>query len=239
MDLRHPTYALAALTTLLAAGCLGGADSIHLRSIVAPSPDVVDGFDAYGSGAWAEGKAYGHWALGFHGYGEVGVEEVDGDPALRMTPRVAGSSWMTHAGLVVSLAEFEDVEVEAVTRTSRQLREGAEPNAWEVGWLLWDYVDNDHFYYLIAKPNGWELGKRDPAYPGNQRFLATGESMTFPVGEDIHLRVRRVGPTIDVWADDVHLVTYTDDENPYTGGAVALYTEDADVLWDDLRVTEM
>ncbi len=239
MDLRHSRYVLLFTLALGTSGCLGGVDGLHLRSIAGLEATVVDDFDDYTGAPWASGKAYGHWVVGFTGYGHVAVDEVDGDRALTMEPRAAEGPESTHAGLVVSLEEFEDLEVEAVTRTSRQVREGSEPNPWEVGWLVWDYTDNHHFYYVIAKPNGWELGKRDPAYPGGQRFLATGSSPSFPVGDDVHLRVRRVGTTIHVWADDVHLVTFTDDERPYTGGAVALYTEDAAVLWDDVRITEL
>ena len=61
----------------------------------------------------------------------------------------------------------------------------SKPNPWEVGWLLWCFSpdpthpydpsptsnSNFRFYALCLKPNGWEVSKQDPAYPGGQRFL--------------------------------------------------------------------
>jgi len=43
-----------------------------------------------------------------------------------------------------------------------------------VAWVVFRYIDDDHFYHLALKPSGWELGKTDPSYPGGQRFLTTG-----------------------------------------------------------------
>ncbi|MDH6519748.1 hypothetical protein M2163_003267 [Streptomyces sp. SAI-135] len=68
----------------------------------------------------------------------------------------------THAGLVVSTASYTDVRYETRMRTLRQLR-SPKQNPWEVPWLVWAYTDPEHFYYVTLKPNGWELGKRDPA----------------------------------------------------------------------------
>ena len=36
-------------------------------------------------------------------------------------------------------------------RTVRQLREGSPANPWEVAWVVWNYVDPNHFYYLAIK----------------------------------------------------------------------------------------
>jgi hypothetical protein len=132
----------------------------------------------------------------------------------------------THAALVRSVRTLGDLEVRVHVRTDRQLRTGSLPNPWEVAWLLWHYTDNTHFYYVILKPNGWELGKEDPAYPGAQRFLATGERQ-FPIGEVYDIRIRQVDNRIAVWVDGSELVTFVDQERPYTGGALGLYTEDA------------
>jgi hypothetical protein len=132
----------------------------------------------------------------------------------------------THAALVRTRQVYGDVDFTVELRTDAQLRLNSPPNPWEVGWVLWNYNDNTHFYYVILKPNGWELGKEDPAYPGAQRFLVTGED-AFPIGRTYAVRVRQVGNQMTVWVDGVRLVTFTDTERPYTSGAVALYTEDA------------
>jgi hypothetical protein len=123
-------------------------------------------------------------------------------------------------------------------RTVRQLRTGSAPNPWEAAWALWHYTDNEHFYYVILKPNGWELGKEDPAYPGAQRFLATGES-PFPIGPTYTVRVRQIGNVTTVWADGRQLVSFTDNERPYRSGAIGLYNEDAEVEFDGVSVTDL
>lgn len=183
-------------------------------------------------GAWDEGKRYGQWRLAYHGYGEV----TGDDHEVVMYPRSAESADVTHACLVLTHAEFEgDLDFAVTVRTEEQVRAG-NPNPWEVGWVLWNYQNDEHFYALALKPNGWELSKQDPAYPGNQRFLASGDEPTFPIKKDHRARIIQTGNTIAVYADGALLGTYTDTEDPYLAGALGLYTEDAKVRFRDLQV---
>jgi hypothetical protein len=241
---RHPFARPSAITALVSlsmlGGCMGFSDSELFLATSLGDPTTADAFDDYDVGTgWQEGDVVGPWRVQFTGYGKIAVIDVGGDPALSLTPHRATAPDLTHASLVVSNQRFGDLEIAVTTQTRGQLREGSEPNPWEVGWLVWDYRDDDHFYYLIAKPNGWELGKRDPAYPGGQRFLATGSNVRFPVRDEIELRVRRIDDTIDVWVDDIHLVEFIDDERPYLGGRIGLYSEDASVLWDDVEIWDL
>jgi hypothetical protein len=112
-------------------------------------------------------------------------------------------------------------------RTVEQLR-AVDPNPWEVAWFVWSFKDSVHFYYMALKPNGWELGKADPSYPGAQRFLATGSSR-FPIGVWHNLRVRQVGNVATIWANGERLIRYQDVERPYLKGRIGLYNEDASV----------
>ena len=107
------------------------------------------------------------------------------------SPWPATSPAETHASLVTGPVAVGDMTLEVSSTTTRQLRTGSAPNPWEVAWVLWHYSDNVHFYYFVAKPNGWELGKADPAYPGAQRFLATGSSPSFPIGPWYRVRMSR------------------------------------------------
>jgi hypothetical protein len=175
----------------------------------------------------------GLWNTIFDGYGSVGV--AGSDPAAALAPKASTQPGETHAALVASKAQFGDLDLTLRMQTVRQLRTGSAPNPWETAWALWNYTDNTHFTYLVLKPNGWELGKEDPAYPGAQRFLATG-SDPFPVGSWYQVHVHQVANTISVSVDGKLLTTFVDNERPYTSGAVALYTEDADVRFDDVRV---
>ncbi|MGZ4241358.1 MAG: family 16 glycoside hydrolase [Actinomycetota bacterium] len=197
---------------------------------------LQDGFGSYPSGVtWAQGSTHGSWFVRYNGYGRVWTE-TDGSAVLALAPKASTSTSETHAALVTTTKSFgNQVDISVRARTVKQLRTPT-PNAWEVPWLLWDYTDDTHFYYLVLKPEGWELGKEDPAYPGAQRFLATDNNITFPVGPWYTLHVRQVGSTITAWANGTKLVTFTDGERPYSKGSVGLYTEDARVHFDVVRI---
>lgn len=181
---------------------------------------------------WEEGKEYGRWRLVFHGNGEVTGDEN----SVTMYPASAQSSDQTHASLVVTNETYAgDIDFEVTVHTEEHVRVG-DPNPWEVGWVLWNYTDNDHFYALALKPNGWELTKQDPAYPGKQRFLASGNEPEHPIGQDYRARIEQVDNTITVSVDGTVLDEFTDTESPYRKGAIGLYNEDARVTFTDLNV---
>jgi len=184
--------------------------------------------------SWTDGSTHGAWRAVYNGYGYTGVVN-DGTRVLLEKPKASTRSAETHAGLVTTRASYGDLDVTVRTRTVAQLRL-PKPNAWEVGWTLWHYTDDTHFYYLVLKPNGWELGKEDPAFPGAQRYLKTGASPRFAVGRWHTMRVRQVGATITVWGDGTLLARITDGQRPYRSGHVGLYDEDAAVHFDTVTV---
>lgn len=143
---------------------------------------------------------------------------------------------ITRAALVVGPSHGPSLDLRVRAITDSQLRSGTPPNPWEVAWVAWDYADAAHFYYVILKPNGWEIGKRDPAYPGGQRFLATGRSPTYPTGQWYDVHVVRVQGRTSLTVDGVPIAVFTDPERPYQGGRVALYTEDAAVRFQGVEV---
>lgn len=185
--------------------------------------------------AWEDETVHGPWLSVYDGFGTNQVVVTNGNKVLAQAPRASLLPDETHASLVVTRKSFEDVVLRVRLKTVAHLRTIL-PNPWETAWVLWNYTDDEHFYYLALKPNGWELGKEDPAYPGAQRFLATGSSPVFPIGKWYRVRIRQVGATIDVSVDGEHLVSFTDGERPYRQGAVGLYNEDADVRFDAVRV---
>jgi hypothetical protein len=188
------------------------------------------------AGATAPVRTAGRaWRVVYNGYGSVLVRtgpkaDITLHPA---RPKGAGNS---HAALVLSRRDWRDVAIEMRVRTTRQLRR-PQPNPWEVGWLIWHYRDSQHFYYLTLKPNGWELGKEDPGYPGNQRYLATGSRPDFPLGRWYLLVVRQRGSVIDVTVDGRSLVRVTDTQHPYLSGWIGLYAEDAAATFQLVSVT--
>lgn len=184
--------------------------------------------------SWMDGRTYGAWRADFNGYGRTQVRVLD-RRVLSERPKASTRPTETHASLVTSRIVPRDVQVSASVRTVRQLRTGSRPNPWEVGWVLWHYTDNHHFYYVALKPNGWEIGKEDPAYPGCQRFLATG-TKRFAVGVWHTVTIRQVGNVIQVWADGVGLTTFRDLQRPYLYGRVGLYNEDSEVHFSNVVV---
>lgn len=184
-----------------------------------------------GTQPWRDGEQHGRWTVEFTGYGEASGD----DQEVVLEPRSAASDDITHGGLVRTTETYQDAAFEITVRTEAQVRAG-DPNVWEVGWVLWNYRDNDHFYAVALKPNGWEISKQDPAYPGKQRFVATGTERTFPVGTDYRVRVEQDWPRMTVSVDGQELATVTDDERPYRGGAIGLYTEDARVRFTGLEI---
>lgn len=127
-----------------------------------------------------------------------------------------------HAALEVSRRSFSnrclDVRTRVIVR--EQLRAGSAPNPWETAWLVWDYLDNEHFSYLAIKTNGWELGKRDPAYSGGQRFLATGDAPATAAGQWRNAHIKRTASadglrsTIRAFVGGVNIATFGDTEQP-------------------------
>jgi hypothetical protein len=185
---------------------------------------------------WVDGSSHGRLTAVFDGYGTTNVSQA-GSKVLTLQPKTALSVPTTHAGLVVTQQTFKAIDLRLAERTVRQLRSPV-PNPWETAWVMWNYTDNTHFYYLALKPNGWELGKGDPAYAGAQRFLASGSNHTFPVGAWNAIRVRQVGATTTVWANGTRLVSFTDRERPYLGGAAGFYCEDSKAQFDDIVIRQ-
>jgi Domain of Unknown Function (DUF1080) len=226
------------ITKRIAAGVAAASSLFLLLGTPAASAanlDLNETFEAHAVGTeWADGGTYGQWRSRFDGYGEVGVERA-GSKVLSLKPKASTSAGETHAALVTTRKTFSNFSLEARAKTVKQLRTN-NPNPWESAWVLWNYTDNTHFYYLALKPNGWELGKADPAYPGAQRFLATGSNMKFPVGEWADVEIKQVGRTMTVSANGQVLTTFTDNERPYTSGNVGLYNEDAKTYFDNVNV---
>lgn len=182
----------------------------------------------------SEGTQFGAWQVRYHGHGCVGLQSVNGLTTLYMAPTSALNGAVTHAPLAVGPEHGDRVTLRANFETIEHTRLFGAPNPWEVAWLVWHFQDDEHFYYFIPKPNGWELGKRDPAYPGGQRFLATGTERLFPIGQVYEVTVQQRGTLMTVFVDGEQVVQFRDGERPYRSGRVALYSEDAAIRVHDV-----
>jgi len=173
------------------------------------------------------GLELGHaWRIGYNGYGHISARWRGHAIRLTLEPARPKSATSTHAALVLSARRWRDFTAVIRLRTNRQIRR-RRPNPWEVGWVLWHYVNDQRFYYILLKPNGWELGKEDPTYPGGQRFLITRSRPVFPPGKWYTIRVQQHGDVIRVSVDGRRLVRFVDTRHPYLAGRIGLYVEDA------------
>ncbi len=192
------------------------------------------------AGCQADGTKFGSWEVRYASYGCVNIQGTGSDSAMVISPKVSTSAAETHAPLVLGPSVTGDLDFTLRMKTDSQLRKNSTPNAWEVGWVLWDYTDDTHFYSLVLKPNGWELGKEDPAYGGAQRFLATGSSPAFPIGQWYTVRITRDASShIKAYVNGTLLTEFIDTERPYLSGRIALYNEDAITRFDDIRVGKL
>ncbi|MFF8827978.1 family 16 glycoside hydrolase [Streptomyces sp. NPDC015131] len=189
------------------------------------------GTDPEAPATWQEGSEHGPWRVVYDGHGSV-TEKAG---VITLSPRAATSPDRTHAALVTSTAAYGDFTYRLRMRTEKQLRQPGAPNPWEAAWAVWHYTDDEHFYYVILKPNGWELGKVDPACPEKQCYLATHPG-SYPIHDWHRIEVRQRGATMTVRVDDEPIVTHTDRREPYLRGSVGLYTEDATVEFSDISV---
>lgn len=148
---------------------------------------------------------------------------------LVLSPSVATSPDVTHSALVLTRKRYRgSLSFAGRLRTVRQLRTGSAPNPWECGWIVWNYQDAEHFYYLAVKPNGWELGKRDPVYPGGQRFLASGHA-EYAIGGWHRFLVTQEGNRVTLHVNGNKVASFNDTERPYKEGNLGFYTEDAEI----------
>lgn len=225
----------------------GGADStatVDAGVDASEDADAADAllaedFESYVSGTtWGDTTTHGNWFVNFAGGGSVSIRD-DQTRVLELLPALPTDAGATHAALVTSNDSFGDFDVSIRIRTVEQLRTPT-GNPWEVAWILWHFTDNNHFYSLLLKTNGWEFGKEVLNDGGvqDQLFLATGTTPTFNVQDWTQVEISQVGALTTVKAGGIELTSFVDSSSPYLSGKLGLYTEDARVHFDDIVVTQ-
>jgi hypothetical protein len=236
--------ALSLLLLCLLAACAGGGVGSLPAGTQAPSTSSGDtdfagrfGFaenwtEFVAGKLWTDGDIYGRWTDQWNGYGSIGVVAGASGDALALSPSAVAP--FDHSALVTTRSSVANFSATVALTTLQQLN--TDPNPWEVGWVLWAFTDNTHFYAFTPQPNGWELSKEDPAYPGDQRFLVTGSTPKFPTGTTYVVQITQMGATTTVWVNGAQIVHFTDRERPYTSGAVGLYSEEAVVQYGEIAI---
>jgi Domain of Unknown Function (DUF1080) len=135
------------------------------------------------------------------------------------------------------------------------------PNNWEVAWINWtrsgsltDITENRfHAYAFTLKMQGYQLEKKDNEAQDDtaEIYLTTGggpPSVKLNTWQKHRIRVRGTDtgkPLIEVWIDDVPIITYSDNRVPLNSekmkreGPIVLYTEDAAVGFDNVFITPL
>lgn len=210
---------------------------------------------------WVDGNTYGPWYANFLGFGTTEVKNSS-NSRLSMTPAdVDVTGQPTHAALVTTTASYSPgangVELEARLRTLNQLR-NTSPNAWETGWVYFmgsnDASGDYQGYYVALKTNGFELGKSVDGYAGRQRFLVTLATPTSSSSyQAVNFKIKNIagGVSIEVWVGGVGIdlngaaagKAFNDTGGPngdaaFTSGNAGLYTEDAEVEFEDIKVRQ-
>ena len=196
-----------------------------------PVNSFTDDFASYPKNVcFADGTSFGPWLAAYSGYGCIDTATDAAGSYIEEAPQASATPAETHASMVLGPAFSGPIVYSLSFKTVAQLRTGSAPNPWEVAWVAWNYKDDTHFYYLALKPNGWELGKEDPAYPGAQRFLASGDAPVYPIGAWYGVQIQQdAANVIRVYVDGRLVTSFTDAERPYTSGRIAFYNEDARV----------
>ncbi len=168
----------------------------------------------------------------FTGLGFVAVRNTGPSPAIHLVPKRSESETETHSASLLG-PWFQNLTLACSITSIAQVRAtGRVP--WQVGWVQWHYKDHEHFYYFLAKSNGWELGKAIGS-GGKTRFLITGTTPWFDLGKPHKIIISQVGANIEVFAGDASIAKFSDTDHPYLGGKIGFYSEDADVQFDKIQ----
>ena len=177
-----------------------------------------------------DGANFGPWHVVFDGV-DHGKGVFLSKGRLRLVPQVSVRASDTNSTLVVSRQQFGPSALQFnSTWTSKKTTRVGKANPWETGWLVWDYIDPDHFTYLVLKPNGWEVGRRDPSQPGTQRFIVDADEPVTPIGMTRKVTIKRVGELTTITVDGTPLTSFTLPAEE-RHGSVGMYSEDAVVDW--------
>jgi hypothetical protein len=195
----------------------------------------------------------GKWFNKYSGFGTSGTVTIgsssltssDNNTVFYEKPKTSTGPNETHAALTLTTQVYEDLEIYIKVKTKQQLRQNFTPNPWEVAWLMWRYQDDWHHYYFILKPNGVELGKKQNENQAEaQIFLYTTNEPRLKINEWNTWYLKMLGNHIEIWlkmADDSwqRVVNYYDDDPIIGEGKIGLYTEDANVQFDDVYISPL
>lgn len=223
-----------------------GVDSNIATVTLIVGSNIYDNFDG-GKYTLSDGQTSpnGKWLDNYNGFGSVGVQD-DGTGTNNVffeSPAISTSPSTTHAALVTSTQKWGNFQLDIDVKTVQQLRQNSSPNPWEVAWVFFRQTDTFHYYAFLVKPNGIEFDKKDcntctdPVQ--GQQFLVTASSPILKIGGWSHWTITAIGNHIMISVDGNKVVDYVDQtmSQQLSSGAIAMYTEDANVNFDNVSIT--
>jgi hypothetical protein len=199
----------------------------------------------------------GKWTSLFNGYGvsEVRTEgEIGGgggkntslsnnNRIFLLSPAISASANQNHASLVTTTKQFGNFELLIDTKTVKQLRAKSTPGPGDAAWVLFRYTDVFHYYWVLLKPTGIELGKKDCNTCKDTRegqiFLFTSDKQKLHFGKWSRWDILVTGNHIVVTVDNKKAIDYIDPNmsNELSFGKIGLYSEDALAYFDNIYIT--
>jgi hypothetical protein len=197
----------------------------------------------------------GKWTSIFNGFGVSGVRTEGGigggkntslsnnNKIFFLSPAISASKNQNHASLVTTTKQFGNFELLIDTNTVKQLRAKSTPGPGDAAWVLFRYTDVFHYYWVLLKPTGIELGKKDCNTCKDTRegqiFLFTSDKQKLHFGKWSRWDILVTGNHIVVTVDNKKAVDYIDPNmsNELSFGRIGLYSEDALAYFDNIFIT--
>jgi len=225
-------------------------------SVGTGDPDLYDDFEGGSTYSLSDGQISpnGKWKSLYAGFGMTGIIQEEGNKHIHLQPMTSTSPGETQGAAVATTTSYKDFSLTLDVITKRQLRQNSPANNWETAWLNWNAIDQFHAYGFTLKVLGFQLEKKDNNNQddGAEIYLITQNSPSVKMNTwqtwQITVSGTETGtPRIQVWIDGTKIVDYVDNhpaiprnsETMKQGGPIALYTEDAAVGFDNVKITPL
>jgi hypothetical protein len=169
------------------------------------------------------------WTTLYTGYGSVKWDNT----GVTFAPMQSTEHGETHACMILkNNTSLKDFSVKFKAKTTKQLRLGSIPNAWECFWFSFNYVSTPdgkkRSNYLVLKPNGIEVGTMGGEI--DQVFLFTASSPKLVIGEFNNYELRKLDKNLILIIDGQVVLNKTFDNLYDQAGTFGLYSEDAECV---------
>jgi hypothetical protein len=212
------------------------------NTIICNGNGLTDAFDSQYNLTDGQTSPNGKWQNIYAGYGLTGVEKSGDKNVFYLKPKPVTSIHKTLAALVQSTDKFCDLSLNLDVKTVKQLRENDPANTWESAWVFFRYTDHFHYYWFTISADGIELGKKDcdsckDSYYGQQP-LVTKKIPSLKLNTWQHWLINLNGNHIQISVDNQMIIDYIDEKmSPkLSSGAIAMYSEDAYVQYDNVKL---